>query len=99
MSDPIILSGTTGSGTRYVQFWTDAEKIMGHTVAYCQAEMNDGPEFTPRLLVIRGSCPPLWVERVLDVFPGFLTGGEVPATHTVEWSFGVPTFTPVGELA
>lgn len=92
---PIILSGVTGSGTRYVQFWTETEKIAGREVAFCRAEMNDGPEIAPHRLVITRECPPLWIERVLALFPGFYTGGDIIPTHTVTWTFSVPTFTPI----
>lgn len=92
---PIILSGTTDSGTRYVQFWTDKEKIAGREVAFCRAEMNDGEAFAPHRLVITRACPLRWIERVLELFPDFLAGGEIPATHTVTWQYSVPTFTPI----
>lgn len=96
-SQPIILSGTTETGRRYVQFWTESEKIAGREVAFCRAEMNDGKEYAPNWLEIKRECPPAWVERVLALFPAFYTGGEIPATHTVTWHFGIPTFTPIRE--
>jgi hypothetical protein len=95
LDQPIILSGTTDSGTRYVQFWTEKEKIAGREVAFCRAEMNDGESYAPHRLVITRACPLLWVEKVLAVFPVFLNGAEIPATHTVTWLFSVPTFTPI----
>lgn len=93
--DPIILSGTTETGTRYVQFWTETEKIAGREVAFCRASMHDGDAYAPDLLRIAHGCPPEWVERILALFPGFFTGGDIRPTHTVTWAFGTPTFHPI----
>ena len=95
MSVPIILSGTTGTGTRYVQFWTEHAKVAGQTVPFEYAEMNDGEEFAPVRLSIKHGCPDEWVLVVLATFETFRAGGDIPATHTVLWTFGKPTFTPV----
>lgn len=94
MSAPMVLSGTTGSGTRFVQFWGE-EKVAGRVAQMCAAEMNLGGEFAPRQLVIAQQCPPEWVPVVLEVFERFRAGETVDATHTVAWKFGKPTFTAV----
>jgi hypothetical protein len=91
---PIVLSGTTDAGTRYVQFWDEKAKIVGREAPYCYAAMSDG-ELNADWLRIARDCPLAWVERVLELFPGFLRGVEVPATHTVTWKLGDPTFHPI----
>lgn len=93
--EPIVLSGTTDNGTRYVQFWTDSEKILGREVAFCHAEMNDGKGYSAHWLLIKRDCPAAWVDRVLTLFPVFYAGGDIPATHTVTWHHSVPTFHPI----
>lgn len=91
---PIIVSGTTGSGTRFVQFWGE-EKVAGRVAQMCAAEMNLGAEFAPRLLMIAQQCPAEWVPVVLEVFERFRAGEVVEGTHTVAWEFGKPTFEAV----
>ncbi|GAA1915062.1 hypothetical protein GCM10009775_04370 [Microbacterium aoyamense] len=95
MTAPIVLAGTTDSGRRYVQFWTEGERIAGRDVAFCLAEMNLAPEYAPPFLEIQQSCPPDTVDQVLAAFAMFRFGGDVEPTHTVEWAFGKPTFTPI----
>lgn len=92
---PIILAGVTDSGTRYVQFWTESEKIAGRDVAFCRAEMLDGDAYAPNWLTIKRGCPPAWAEHVLALFPVFFAGGDVQPTHTVTWLHSVPTFHPI----
>ncbi len=98
MSAPIIISGTTGSGTRFVQFWGQM-KIAGQTSNVCQAEMNLGHEFAPRLLTIAQECPSEWIDTVLATFARFRAGEAIKATHTAQWDWGKPTFVPIGESA
>lgn len=94
-TEPIILSGTTDTGTRYVQFWTDSERIHGRGVAFCHAEMNDGEAYAPHWLRIGRDCPKAWVDLILTLFPGFYAGGDIAPTHTVTWKHSVPTFHPI----
>ena len=93
--EPIILAGTTDNGTRYVQFWTETEKIAGREVAFCRADMNQGDAYAPQLLSIKHGCPSEWIDRVLAEFDTFRAGGEVSPTHTVTWQHSVPTFHPI----
>lgn len=96
--EPIILAGTTETGTRYVQFWTEREKIAGREVAFCRADMNQGDAYAPQLLSIKHGCPPEWIDRVLAEFAIFRTGGDVAPTHTVAWLHSVPTFHPIAPV-
>lgn len=96
MSAPIIISGTTGGGTRFVQYWAERAKIHGQQLGpICQASMHDGQNYAPRLLDIAQGIEPEWIDRVLADFEVFRRGGQVAPTHTVVWNFGSAIFTPV----
>lgn len=92
---PIVLAGTTDTGRRYVQYWTEHDKIAGQDVTRELAEMNDGSEFAPNRLAIRFGCPDEWIPQILTAFDVFRSGGEVTPTHTVYWEFSRATFTPI----
>lgn len=93
LGDPIIIAGTTATPKRYVQFWSEHEKVAGREVTVCLAEMNDGKEFAPDRLAIRAGCPDEWLPSIWAAFESFRQGGVVTPTHTVEWTFGKATFT------
>lgn len=97
MSKPIIITGTTDSGRRFVQFWTENAKIAGQQVTHCMAEMNIGAGDVGGwpLLRLNEAIDPAWIDTVLGVFDAFRKGGMITPTHTVSWTFGHAEFTPV----
>lgn len=93
---PIVIAGRVeATGRRYVQFWTEHAKVAGQTGTLELAEMNDGEQYAPVRLSIKHGCPDEWIPVVLATFETFRSGGDIAASHTVQWQFGRPTFTPV----
>lgn len=95
MSDLIIITGSTDTSHRFVQFWVENVRVRGVAVgALNVAEFNTGEAAFP-LLRIWGECDPETIDAVLAAFAVFRAGNEVPPTHTVNWTFGKPEFTPI----
>ncbi len=98
MSAPIILTGTTDGGRKFVQFWAENTRVHGVPVgALNVAEMNASPPTVGGfpLLRIHDLIDPAWIDVVLAVFDAFRKGGVITPTHTVAWDFGHAVFTPI----
>lgn len=95
MTAPIVLTGETSSGNRFVQFWNDRAKIAGQTVTEMVVSMNSSIEFGRERFRIGPGCPDVWVDAAVAAFDEFRAGRIVRATHTVVWEFGNPVFTSV----
>lgn len=93
MSAPIIISGTTGElgERRFCQFWGPF-KVAGQVSTECLASMEAtlGPA-----LSINPQCPVEWHAHVWEAFELLAAGGMPEATHSIEWHFSKPTFTPI----
>ena len=101
MTAPIIITGTTATGRRFVQFWTETAKVAGMTVTQLMAEMNHGaPDVGAYpLLRMNEAIDPAWIDTVLAVFDAFRKGGTITPTHTVAWGYGGGAeFTPVAPV-
>lgn len=93
-SQPVIVSGTTDTGMRYAQLWDDEFKVLPSLPAapYCMAWMRTGDS---QMFGLSSSCPTPWIDVALRMFETFRRGDSPTPTHTVEWEFGRPVFTPV----
>jgi len=93
--EPTILSGTTGNDYRYTQLWRES-KYLGTMRWLCVAEagasIGEGPS-----LRIGSECPEDWRALAHRAFQLLDDGELYPATHTVAWTFGKPTFTEVAK--
>lgn len=95
IGEPIVLTGTLANGSRYVQLWTEHERIAGHEVRHCWVSMSDDPAETKERLIIHAGCPDALLPAVWDMFTKLQAGKHIEATHTVQWGQGDATFTPI----
>ncbi|WP_336642079.1 hypothetical protein [Microbacterium sp. USHLN272] len=91
-AQPVVISGVTDSGMRYAHLWHPEFKVVGAPGPYHMAGMT-----TERALMfsIDSACPTPWIDIALRMFDTFRRGELPTPTHTVEWKFGRPTFSPV----
>jgi len=93
--EPVVLSGTTGNDHRYTQFWQESSYLgtmRWLCVAEAGASIGEGP-----FLKITAGCPEGWRRDAFRAFHLLDDGLLYPATHTVAWTFGKPTFTEVAK--
>ncbi|MCA0217945.1 MAG: hypothetical protein LCH43_11395 [Actinobacteria bacterium] len=91
MSEPIIISGTTGElgERRFCQFWGPF-KVAGQETVECLASMEST---VGAALTVNPQCPVEWHGQVWQAFELLVAGGIPEATHSVEWHFSTPRFT------
>lgn len=89
---PVIISGVTDSGMRYAHLWDAEFKVVGAPGPYCMARMSTDQGL---MLAVDSACPTPWIDIALRMFDTFRRGDLPTPTHTVEWKFSRPIFSPV----
>jgi hypothetical protein len=87
-----IVTGVTGSGTRYLQVWGVGKVLRSTTDLQWMSATTQ--EVGSARFAIYHECPAEVDGAMWELYQQFLAG-EVLPTHTMMWDFGKPTFTEI----